>query len=84
MVQKTHRCTTDAYQVIHHPDPARQRELASHARFLVRRLLELVRDHSTLRVRILTRSPLAREDFDLYRSFGDRLLFGMSLPTMRN
>jgi DNA repair photolyase len=76
--------TTDPYQVIRHPDPARQRELARHARFLVRRSLELIRDHSTLNVRILTRSPLARGDFDLFHSFGRRLVFGMSLPTARN
>jgi DNA repair photolyase len=76
--------TTDSYQVFHHPDPVRQRQLAAHARLLVRRSLELIRDHSTLNVRILTRSPLAREDFDLFRSFGPRLLFGMSLPTLRN
>jgi DNA repair photolyase len=76
--------TTDPYQVIHHPDPARQRALAEHARFLVRRSLELVRDQSTLNVRILTRSPLAQADFDLFRSFGNRLVFGMSLPTLRN
>jgi DNA repair photolyase len=76
--------TTDPYQVIHHPDPARQRELSRHARFLVRRSLELIRDQSTLNVRILTRSPLARSDFDLFRSFGKRLVFGMSLPTLRN
>ncbi len=76
--------TTDAYQVIRHPDPARQRELAEHARFLVRRSLELIRDRSTLNVRILTRSPLAKSDFELFRSFGPRLLFGMSLPTLRN
>lgn len=76
--------TTDPYQVIHHPDPARQRELAAHARLLVRRSLELIRDQSTLNVRILTRSPLARTDFDLFQSFGPRLLFGMSLPTLRN
>jgi DNA repair photolyase len=50
----------------------------------VRRSLELIRDRSTLNVRILTRSPLAREDFDLFKSFGNRLLFGMSLPTLRN
>jgi len=30
--------TTDPYQVIRHPDPARQRELAEHARILVRRV----------------------------------------------
>ena len=46
--------------------------------------LELIRDESTLNVRILTRSPLARADFDLFKSFGKRLVFGMSLPTLRN
>ena len=76
--------TTDPYQVIHHPDPEQQRLLGQHARRLVRRSLELIRDHSTLNVRILTRSPLARADFELFRSFGPRLLFGMSLPTLRN
>jgi DNA repair photolyase len=34
--------------------------------------------------RILTRSPLAKTDFDLFKTFDDRLLFGMSLPTLRN
>ena len=76
--------TTDPYQVIHHPDPEQQRMLSQHARRLVRRSLELIRDRSTLNVRILTRSPLARADFDLFKSFGPRLLFGMSLPTLRN
>jgi DNA repair photolyase len=76
--------TTDPYQVIRHPDPARQRELSAAARHLVRRSLELILKHSTLRVRILTRSPLARADFDLYKKFGSRLLFGMSIPTLRN
>ena len=76
--------TTDPYQVIRHSDSERQKELNSHATFIVRRSLELIRDRSTLNVRILTRSPLARRDFDLFRSFGDRLLFGMSLPTLRN
>jgi len=51
---------------------------------MVRRMLELIRDRSTLNVRILTRSPLARQDFDLYKTFGDRLLFGMSLPTLND
>lgn len=76
--------TTDPYQVIRHANPERQRALGQHARRLVRRSLELIRDHSTLNVRILTRSPLARADFDLFKSFGPRLLFGMSLPTLRN
>ncbi|MBE7503460.1 MAG: hypothetical protein HS113_24855 [Verrucomicrobiales bacterium] len=76
--------TTDPYQVIHHPDPVRQRELARHSRFLVRRSLELIRDQSTLNVRLLTRSPLARADFPLFRSLGRRLVFGVSLPTLRH
>jgi DNA repair photolyase len=76
--------TTDPYQVIRHSDPVRHRELAGHARFLVRRSLELIRDQSTVNVRILTRSPLARADFGLFQSFGKRLVFGMSLPTLRN
>jgi DNA repair photolyase len=76
--------TTDPYQVIRHKDPLRQKELADHARTLVRRSLELIRDESTLNVRILTRSPMARLDFDLYQTFGNRLVFGMSLPMLRN
>ena len=76
--------TTDPYQVIRHPDPKIRRKMVDHASHLVRRSLELIRDESTLNVRILTRSPLARQDFDLYRSFGHRLVFGMSLPTLRN
>ncbi|HYY28965.1 MAG TPA: hypothetical protein VE860_13520 [Chthoniobacterales bacterium] len=76
--------TTDPYQVIRHKDALRQKELAEHARMLVRRSLELIRDESTLNVRILTRSPMARLDFDIFRTFGNRLVFGMSLPTLRN
>lgn len=76
--------TTDAYQVIHHPDADYRRELNERLRSIVRRSLELIRDHSTLNVRILTRGPLARLDFDLYKSLGKRLLFGMSLPTLNN
>jgi DNA repair photolyase len=76
--------TTDPYQTIRHPNPIRQRQLMAAARYLITRSLELIRDHSSLRVRILTRSPLAKQDFDLFKSFGSRLLFGMSLPTMRN
>jgi len=76
--------TTDPYQVIRHSNPEHQKMLSHHARMLVRRSLELIRDHSSLNVRILTRSPLARADFDLFKGFGTRLLFGMSLPTLRN
>lgn len=76
--------TTDPYQVIPHPDPVEARRLTQVGLTTVRRALELICDRSTLNVRILTRSPLARSDFDLYRSFGNRLIFGMSLPTLRN
>jgi len=76
--------TTDPYQVIHCSDPVQRKELAGHARYLVRRALELIRDESSLNVRILTRGPMARLDFELYRSFGNRLVYGMSLPTLRN
>lgn len=76
--------TTDPYQTISHEDPARRTELGQAARHLVTHSLKLIRDRSTLNVRILTRSPLAKLDFDLYKSFGPRLMFGMSLPTLRN
>jgi DNA repair photolyase len=74
--------TTDPYQTLRGGDHVQTATLNSQARVMVRRMLELIRDRSTLNVRILTRSPLAREDFDLYRTFGDRLLFGMSIPTL--
>jgi DNA repair photolyase len=76
--------TTDPYQVFRHPDPERQRQLFDFSRRVIRRLLELIRDESSLNVRLLTRSPLATQDFDLFQSFGKRLVFGMSLPTLRN
>ena len=76
--------TTDPYQVVRHRDSARQRELAEAARHLIRRSLTLILERSTLNVRILTRSPLAGADFELFKWFGNRLVFGMSLPTLRN
>ena len=76
--------TTDPYQVIFHPDAAKRRELAEAAKHLVVRSLELILERSTLNVRILTRSPLAKRDFALFKRFGKRLLFGMSLPTLRD
>jgi DNA repair photolyase len=50
----------------------------------VRNALELILTESDLNVRILTRSPLAKKDFDLYKKFADqnRILFGMSIPTL--
>ena len=74
--------TTDPYQTLRGGDPVEAAALNSKARAMVRRMLELIRDRSTLNVRILTRSPLAREDFDLFQTFGNRLLFGMSIPTL--
>ena len=74
--------TTDPYQTIHNPNAAKQNLLNNHARQMLRDALEAIRDHSTLNVRILTRSPLAREDFDILKSFGNRLLLGTSLPTL--
>jgi DNA repair photolyase len=70
--------------VIRHPNAERQQQLTRASRHLVRRSLELIRDHSTLNVRILTGSPLAKSDFELFKSFGKRLAFGMSIPTLRN
>ena len=74
--------TTDPYQVIRNPDPAMALMLNEHARWVLRKSLVAIRDHSTLNVRILTRSPLAREDFDIFKTFGNRLLLGTSLPTL--
>lgn len=66
--------TTDPYQVAG----------GNSRREVVRNALELILQESTINVRILTRSPLAREDFDLMKRFGNRLLFGMSIPTLDN
>lgn len=77
--------TTDPYQVIRNDLPERQRELQNHLQDnLVARALRIILEESSLNVRILTRSPLARRDFDLMAQFGNRLLFGMSLPTLNN
>ncbi len=76
--------TTDPYQVFKHRDPARAKELTRQSLTMVHRALELIRDRSTLNVRIMTRSPLARQHFELFKTFGGRLVFGMSLPTLRN
>jgi len=77
--------TTDPYQAVRLTgDLARQKELHAEARAMVRQSLELIRDYSTLNVRILTRSPAAVLDFDIFKSFGPRLMFGMSLPTLND
>lgn len=75
--------TTDPYQTVIIPGNAEKQNLLNHhCRHLVRRALDLILTKSTLNVRILTRSPLARQDFDLFKKFGDRLIFGMSIPTL--
>ncbi len=76
--------TTDPFQVFKASTPEKTKLLNASAKALVTRALEAIRDHSTLNVRILTRSPLARQFFDLFKSFGNRLTFGMSLPTLDN
>ena len=76
--------TTDPFQVFKASTAEKTKLLNDSAKGLVTKALEAIRDHSTLNVRILTRSPLARQSFDLFKSFGKRLVFGMSLPTLDN
>jgi DNA repair photolyase len=76
--------TTDPYQMFRAGTADRTNELNARAEQLVRNSLEIIRDHYDLNVRILTRSPLAKKHFELFKSFGKRLLFGMSLPTMND
>lgn len=74
--------TTDAYSVLRGGDLSTTRAANAHLKQMVREALELILTESTLNVRILTRSPLAERDFDIMKRFGNRLLFGMSLPTL--
>ncbi|MEI6810239.1 MAG: DUF123 domain-containing protein [bacterium] len=75
--------TTDAFQGIRHNDDKRRQELDAHRDYLLRRSLELIRDHSDLRVRIQTRFPSATEPyFELLKSFGNRLLLGTSVISL--
>ena len=74
--------TTDPYQTFGGSTPEKAKILNDARRHMVRRALELILERSTLNVRVLTRGTLAVEDFDLYARFGDRLLFGMSVPTL--
>lgn len=76
--------TTDPYQVFHASSPEKTNLLNSASLELVRRSLELILEHSTLNVRILTRSPQVKKHFDLFKQFGNRLLLGMILPTLDN
>lgn len=76
--------TTDPYQVIRNSDPQEQKRLNAQLKEVRRRTLELILELTTLNVRILTRSPLVKEDFDLLRKFGDRVLLGMSIPSLND
>jgi len=75
--------TTDPYQQFSIPgNPEKAKLLNAAGEALVRNALEMILKESDLNVRILTRSPKAKKDFDLYKRFGNRLMFGMSLPTL--
>lgn len=76
--------TTDPFQVFKASTAEKTKLLNDSAKAVVTKALEAIRDHSTLNVRILTRSPMARQFFDLFKSFGNRLTFGMSIPTLDN
>ena len=76
--------TTDPYQVFTKAHTSKFALLNGHHEFLMRKALEAIRDNSDLNVRILTRSGLAVKHFDLFKTFGDRLTFGMSLPTLND
>lgn len=73
--------TTDPYQAFTGPNAA---DLNNRQARMLRRALELIRDQSTLNVRILTRSPLVRRDFELLRTLGNRVMVGASIPTLDN
>lgn len=74
--------TTDPYQVFFHPDVEKRNSLNRGGAAMMTRILEIIRDESTLNVRILTRSPLVRSDFEVLKSLGNRVVLGMSLPTL--
>ncbi len=75
--------TTDPYQTFAVPgNPQKTKLLNDQCAGLVTKALRIILEDSTLNVRILTRSPLAKRDFALFKEFGDRLVFGMSIPTL--
>jgi DNA repair photolyase len=76
--------TSDPFMIIAGPDPVKNRGLNAGHENMLSKALELTRDKSSINLRILTRSPLARKSFDLFKTFGNRLAFGMSLPTLDN
>lgn len=77
--------TTDPYQLFTKAhSPSSYQLLNRHNELLMRRALTAIRDESDFNVRILTRSGVSKNHFDLFKSFGDRLVFGMSLPTLND
>ena len=77
--------TTDPFQTIAQPGNSPEaKKLHDALEANVVRALELILENSSLPVRILTRSPLAVKHFALMKRFGDRLLFGMSLPSLNH
>ena len=77
--------TTDPFQTIaQQGNSAQAKKLHNALEANVVRALELILENSSLPVRILTRSPLAVKHFALMKRFGDRLLFGMSLPSLNH
>ena len=76
--------TTDPYQTIRHPNNEIHDMLNEQAAAVRRKALTAILENSTLNVRILTRGLKARNDFDIFKKFGDRLLLGTSLPTLDN
>ncbi|MDB6156291.1 MAG: hypothetical protein JWL90_4744 [Chthoniobacteraceae bacterium] len=76
--------TSDPYQRFKNVNPAEGKRLTELNEVIVRKSLKIILDESNLKVRFLTRSPKAKKDFDLMLKFGDRLLFGMSIPTLND
>ena len=76
--------TTDPYQVIKNADPKESKKLTADLHHIVTRSLEIILADSTLNVRILTRGLQAEKHFPLFKKFGKRLMFGVSLPTLND
>ena len=74
--------TTDPYQKFPKPITSAFPQTQEVFDDIIERLLMLLFYKTGLRVRILTRSPYVRRHFDFFREFGDRLQFGMSIPTL--
>lgn len=74
--------TTDAWQAIRHTSLPTRRNMTDDQMTMIGDALTDIRERTTLNVRILTRSPMARMHFDHLRRLGRRVMFGVSLPTL--